>query len=189
MFSRGDKLENGHYTIIKEIGVGGMGVVYHCRDEQLMRDVAVKMLLPDLMANKANLEVFLQDRLAAQLEHPNVVTVYDIGVEERNRHSHHYVCMEYLPGGNLANRVISGPLAVEHCLNWMKQLASGLTYAHKRGVVHQDIKADNIFITTEGDLKIGDFGLARLLVGRVHYNAQTKGMGTPAYMSPELCRW
>jgi serine/threonine protein kinase/outer membrane protein assembly factor BamB len=189
MFSRGDKLESGHYTIIKEIGVGGMGVVYHCRDEQLLRDVAVKMLLPELMADKSNLEVFRQEaRLAAQLEHPNVVTVYDIGVEERQKKIHHYVCMEYLPGGNLANRVISGPLAVEHCLNWMKQLASGLTYAHKRGVVHQDIKADNIFITNEGDLKIGDFGLARLLVGRVHYNAQNKGMGTPAYMSPELCR-
>lgn len=189
IFSRGDKLENGHYTVIKELGVGGMGVVYHCRDEQLMRDVAIKMLLPELMADKSNLEIFRQEaRLAAQLEHPNIVTVYEIGVEERIKKAHHYVSMEYLPGGNLANRVISGPLAVEHCLNWMKQLASGLTFAHKRGVIHQDIKADNIFITTEGDLKIGDFGLARLLVGRVHYNAATKGMGTPAYMSPELCR-
>lgn len=189
IFSRGDKLENGHYTVVKELGVGGMGVVYHCRDEQLMRDVAIKMLLPELMTDKSSVEIFRQEaRLAAQLEHPNIVTVYEIGVEERQKKLHHYVSMEYLPGGNLANRVISGPLAVEHCLNWMKQLASGLTFAHKKGVVHQDIKADNIFITTEGDLKIGDFGLARLLVGRVHYNAATKGMGTPAYMSPELCR-
>lgn len=189
IFSRGDKLEDGHYTVIKELGVGGMGVVYHCRDEQLMRDVAIKMLLPELMADKSNLEIFRQEaRLAAQLEHPNIVTVYEIGVEDRQKKLHHYVSMEYLPGGNLANRVVSGPLAVEHCLNWMKQLASGLTFAHKRGVIHQDIKADNIFITTEGDLKIGDFGLARLLVGRVHYNSATKGMGTPAYMSPELCR-
>ncbi|MBS2002170.1 MAG: PQQ-binding-like beta-propeller repeat protein [Cyanobacteria bacterium SZAS LIN-5] len=189
IFSRGDKLENGHYTVVKELGVGGMGVVYHCRDEQLMRDVAIKMLLPELMTDKSNVEIFRQEaRLAAQLEHPNIVTVYEIGVEERQKKQHHYVSMEYLPGGNLANRVVSGPLAVEHCLNWMKQLASGLTFAHKRGVIHQDIKADNIFITTEGDLKIGDFGLARLLVGRVHYNSATKGMGTPAYMSPELCR-
>lgn len=189
IFSRGDKLENGHYTVVKELGVGGMGVVYHCRDEQLMRDVAIKMLLPELMTDKSSVEIFRQEaRLAAQLEHPNIVTVYEIGVEERQKKQHHYVSMEYLPGGNLANRVISGPLAVEHCLNWMKQLASGLTFAHKRGVIHQDIKADNIFITTEGDLKVGDFGLARLLVGRVHYNSATKGMGTPAYMSPELCR-
>lgn len=189
IFARGEKLEDGHYTVLEEIGVGGMGVVYHCRDELLLRDVAIKMLLPSLMADKKNLEVFKEEaRLAAQLEHPNIVTVYDIGVESRANRDHHFVAMEYLPGGNLAARVTQGPLPLEHALNWMKQLASGLSFAHKRGVVHQDIKADNIFITNEGDLKIGDFGLARLLVGRVYLNSSTKGMGTPAYMSPELCR-
>ena len=189
IFSKGDKLEQSHYTVLKELGLGGMGVVYHCRDEQLMRDVAIKMLLPELMADRANVEIFRQEaRLAAQLDHPNIVTVYDIGLEERQKKQHHFVCMEYLPGGNLASRLAVERLEVEHCLNWMKQLASGLAFAHKRNVVHQDIKADNIFITTEGDLKIGDFGLARLLVGRVHYDSTVQGMGTPAYMSPELCR-
>jgi serine/threonine protein kinase len=189
IFSKGDQLEHGHYTVMGEVGVGGMGVVYHCRDELLLRDVAIKMLLPDLMSDQANLEVFRQEaRLAAQLEHPNIVTIYHIGSEERDRKPHHYLAMEYLPGGNLSSRLSGGPLAVEHCLNWMKQLSAGLSFAHKRGVVHQDIKADNIFITTEGDIKIGDFGLAKLLVGRVHYNAAIRGMGTPAYMSPELCR-
>lgn len=188
IFSRGEKLENGHYTVVKEIGVGGMGVVYHCRDELLTRDVAIKMLLPELMSDKKNLEVFRQEaRLAAQLEHPNLVTVYDIGVEERQGKQHHFLAMEYLTGGNLAIRLQDSPLSLEHALNWMKQLASGISFAHKRGVIHQDIKADNIFITNEGDLKIGDFGLARLLVGRVG-NANTKIMGTPAYMSPELAR-
>lgn len=189
IFARGEKLEDGHYTVQEELGVGGMGVVYHCRDELLLRDVAIKMLLPSLMADKKNLDVFKEEaRLAAQLEHPNIVTVYDIGVESRQGRDHHFVAMEYLPGGNLAARVTQGPLPLEHSLNWMKQLASGLSFAHKRGVIHQDIKADNIFITNEGDLKIGDFGLARLLVGRVYLNSATKGMGTPAYMSPELCR-
>jgi serine/threonine protein kinase len=189
ILGHGDKLENGHYTVIREIGVGGMGVVYHCRDELLLRDVAIKMLLPELMTDASSYDVFRQEaRLAAQLEHPNVVTIYDIGVEQKRGKDHHYVAMEYLPGGNLASRLLEGALPVEHCLNWMKQLASGLSFAHKRKVVHQDIKADNIFITNEGDLKIGDFGLARLLVGRVHYNAANRGMGTPAYMSPELCR-
>lgn len=188
LFSRGEKLENGHYTVVKEIGVGGMGVVYHCRDELLTRDVAIKMLLPELMSDKKNLDVFRQEaRLAAQLEHPNLVTVYDIGVEERHGKQHHFLAMEYLTGGNLAIRLQDSPLSLEHALNWMKQLASGISFAHKRGVVHQDIKADNIFITNEGDLKIGDFGLARLLVGRVGA-ANTKIMGTPAYMSPELAR-
>lgn len=189
IFTRGDKLENGHYTVIKELGVGGMGVVFHCRDELLLRDVAIKMLLPELMADKNNVEIFRQEaRLAAQLEHPNVVTVYDVGVEDRHSKLHHYVAMEYLPGGNLASRVAHGALQVEHALNWMKQLAAGLSFAHKRAVVHQDIKADNIFITNEGDLKIGDFGLARLLVGRVSMKERAQVMGTPAYMSPELCR-
>ncbi len=188
IFSRGEKLENGHYTVVKEIGVGGMGVVYHCRDELLTRDVAIKMLLPELMSDKKNLEVFRQEaRLAAQLEHPNLVTVYDIGAEEKHGKQHHFLAMEYLTGGNLAIRLQDSPLSLEHALNWMKQLASGIAFAHKRGVVHQDIKADNIFITNEGDLKIGDFGLARLLVGRVG-TANTKIMGTPAYMSPELAR-
>jgi len=185
----GDKLEHGHYTVIKEIGVGGMGMVYHCRDELLMRDVAIKVLLPDLMSNKLHFEVFTQEaRVVAQLEHPNIVTIFDIGTEEREGKPYHYLAMEYLPGGNLALKLKEGALSVEHCLNWMKQLAYGLSFAHKRGIVHQDIKADNIFLTNEGDLKIGDFGLAKLLVGRVHQNPATKGMGTPAYMSPELCR-
>lgn len=185
----GDKLENGHYTVISEVGVGGMGVVYRCRDELLLRDVAIKILLPELTTNRRNHEVFWQEaRLAAQLEHPHIVTIYDIGVEDREGKPYYYLAMEYLPGGNLASRLSRGALPLEECLNWMRQLAAGLGFAHKRGVVHQDIKSDNIFITKAGDLKIGDFGLAKLLVGKVHYNASTKGLGTPAYMSPELCR-
>jgi serine/threonine protein kinase/outer membrane protein assembly factor BamB len=189
IFTKGDRLENGHYTVLKEVGLGGMGVVYHSRDELLLRDVAIKMLLPSLMADKKNVDVFREEaRLAAGLEHPNIVTVFDVGAELKNDLEHYFVAMEYLPGGTLASRINQGPLPLKHCLNWMKQLASGLSFAHKRGVIHQDIKADNIFITHEGDLKIGDFGLARLLPGRVYVNTTQKGMGTPAYMSPELCR-
>lgn len=189
IFALNDKLEDGHYTVLKELGVGGMGVVYHCRDEFLQRDVAIKMLLPELMADSKNVEVFTEEaRLAARMDHPNIVTVYDIGVENRQGKAHHFVAMEYLPGGNLAVRTQGAALAIEHALNWMKQLSNGLYFAHRKGVVHQDIKADNIFITTEGDLKIGDFGLARLMANKVYINPSTKGMGTPAYMSPELCR-
>ena len=189
IFAHNDKLEDGHYTVLKELGVGGMGVVYHCRDEFLQRDVAIKMLLPELMADSKNVEVFTEEaRLAARMDHPNIVTVYDIGVENRQGKAHHFVAMEYLPGGNLAVRTQGAALAVEHALNWMKQLSNGLYFAHRKGVVHQDVKADNIFITTEGDLKIGDFGLARLMANKVYINPSTKGMGTPAYMSPELCR-
>ncbi len=147
ILTRGDKLENGHYTVVSELGIGGMGVVYRCRDELLLRDVAIKMLLPEVMGDLAKCDVFWQEaRLAAQLEHPNVVTIYDIGVETRESNKHHYLAMEYLPGGNLSNRLIDGALRIEQALHWMRQLTAGLSFAHKRGVVHQDIKAENILL-------------------------------------------
>lgn len=189
MFLIGEKLGAGHYTVVKELGQGGMGVVYHCHDELLQRDVAVKLLLPELTTNKETLDGFMQEaRLAAQLEHPNVVTIFEIGKEDRQSKVYHFMVMEYLTGGGLSTRISGNQLPVEHCLNWMKQLANGLAYAHKRGIVHQDIKAENIFITTEGDLKIGDFGLAKLAASRAKGRSGHYGMGTPAYMSPELCR-
>ncbi len=188
MFIAGEKLESGHYTVIKEIGQGGMGVVFHCHDEALQRNVALKMLLPELMNDQSQVETFHHEaRLAASLEHPNIVTIYDVGKDERKGKIHYFMAMEYLPGGNLSVRLGHKELSIEHRLNWMKQLSNGLSFAHKRGVVHRDIKADNIFITEEGDLKIGDFGLARLAEGRVRTRS-VHGMGTPAYMSPELCR-
>lgn len=188
MFTPGDKLEYGHYTVLRELGAGGMGVVYHCRDEFLQREIAIKMLLPELMADDDTVEVFRQEaRLAAQLEHPNVVTIHNIGLENREGKVHHYIAMEFLPGGSLKQRIADENFSMEQCLEWMKQLAIGLNYAHKRGVVHQDIKPDNIFITQDGNLKIGDFGLALIATG-VAVERAVQGKGTPAYMSPELCR-
>ena len=189
MFTPGDKLEYGHYTVLRELGAGGMGVVYHCRDEFLQREIAIKMLLPELMADDDTVEVFRQEaRLAAQLEHPNVVTIHNIGLENREGKVHHYIAMEFLPGGSLKQRISDEEkTAMEQSLEWMKQLAVGLNYAHKRGVVHQDIKPDNIFITHDGNLKIGDFGLALIATG-VAIERAVQGKGTPAYMSPELCR-
>jgi serine/threonine protein kinase/outer membrane protein assembly factor BamB len=188
MFTAGDKLEYGHYTVLRELGAGGMGVVYHCRDEFLQREIAIKMLLPELMADDDTVEVFRQEaRLAAQLEHPNVVTIHNIGLENREGKVHHYIAMEFLPGGSLKQRITGEHFSMEQCLEWMKQLAIGLNYAHKRGVVHQDIKPDNIFITQDGNLKIGDFGLALIATG-VAVERAVQGKGTPAYMSPELCQ-
>ncbi len=188
MFTPGDKLEYGHYTILRELGAGGMGVVYHCKDEFLQRDIAIKMLLPELMADDDTVEVFRQEaRLAAQLEHPNVVTIHNIGLENREGKVHHYIAMEFLPGGCLKQRIASENFSMEQSLEWMKQLTVGLSYAHKRRVVHQDIKPDNIFITQDGNLKIGDFGLALIATG-VAIERAVQGKGTPAYMSPELCR-
>ncbi|MBY0357329.1 MAG: protein kinase [Candidatus Obscuribacterales bacterium] len=99
MFTPGDKLEFGHYTVLRELGSGGMGVVYHCRDEFLQREIAIKMLLPELMEEDDTVEVFHREaRLAAQLEHPNIVTVHNIGTEACQGKIHHYIAMEFLPG-------------------------------------------------------------------------------------------
>lgn len=188
MFTPGDKLEYGHYTVLRELGSGGMGVVYHCRDEFLQREIAIKMMLPELMSEEDTVEVFRSEaRLAAQLEHPNIVTIHNIGMETREGNVHHYIAMEFLPGGSLKQRIGKEVVPLEQALEWMKQLSTALHYAHKRGVVHQDIKPDNIFITQEGNLKIGDFGLALIATGRAFERA-AQGKGTPAYMSPELCK-
>ncbi len=188
MFTPGDKIEFGHYTILRELGSGGMGVVYHCRDEFLQREIAIKMMLPELMAEDDTVDVFRQEaRLAAQLEHPGIVTIHNIGVESKQDSTHHYIAMEFLPGGSLRKQIGKELVALEQALEWMKQLAQALNYAHKRGVVHQDIKPDNIFITQEGNLKIGDFGLALIATGPA-LERHAQGKGTPAYMSPELCR-
>jgi serine/threonine protein kinase len=189
MFTPGDKLEYGHYTILRELGSGGMGVVYHCRDEFLQREIAIKMMLPELMtADNDTAQIFRQEaRLAAQLEHPNIVTIHNIGVENREGNSYHYIAMEYLPGGSLRERIGKEKIQLEQALEWMKQLSSALNYAHKRGVVHQDIKPDNVFIAQDGNLKIGDFGLALIATGPA-FDRHAEGKGTPAYVSPELCR-
>lgn len=188
MFTPGDKLEFGHYTILRELGSGGMGVVYHCRDEFLQREIAIKMMLPELMSEPDTVEIFRQEaRLAAQLEHPGIVTIHNIGVENKEGNTHHYIAMEFLPGGSLRGRIGKEPVQIEQAVEWMKQLATALNYAHKRGVVHQDIKPDNIFITHDGNLKIGDFGLALIATGPA-FERHAQGKGTPAYMSPELCR-
>ncbi len=188
MFTPGDKLEFGHYTILKEIGSGGMGVVYHCRDEFLQREIVIKMMLPEVMAEHDTVEHFRQEaRLAARLEHPGIVTIHNIGVENRQGEVYHYIAMEYLPGGSLRARIEDKRISMEEALEWMKQLATALNYAHKQGVVHQDIKPDNIFITQDGNIKIGDFGLALIATGPA-FERHAQGKGTPAYMSPELCR-
>src|SRR2546422_7883356 len=149
----------GRYRIIEQIGAGGMGVVYRARDERLERDVALKLLPAGTLADKVARKRFRQEALAlSQLNHPNIATIYDFdsqsGVD--------FLAMEYIQGTTLDCKLTAGALAEKEVLSFGGQLASGLVAAHERGVVHRDLKPGNLRLTPDGQLKILDFGSAKL---------------------------
>jgi serine/threonine protein kinase/Tol biopolymer transport system component len=174
-----------------------MGVVYRAEDIRLGREVALKFLPEDLARDAVALERFEREaRAAAALNHPNICTVYEIGEHE----GHPFLAMELLEGQTLKHRIGHKPVRLDALLQWAIQIANGLDAAHARGIVHRDIKPANLFITTNGQAKILDFGLAKLArVGRraaaVSERTETasvdvlttpgKAAGTPGYMSPE----
>ncbi|MFQ5697804.1 MAG: protein kinase [Myxococcota bacterium] len=171
----------GRYVIDRELGRGGMGVVYLARDAVLDREVAYKVLPEQLRGNPNALRNFLREaKAAAQLNHPHIVTVYDAGESEHG----FYLAMEYVDGTTLKEVLQRrGPLAVGGLLYVLRQMADGLAYAHSRKVVHRDIKTANTMWTLSRQVKIMDFGLAKLM--EEVRNATTLISGTPFYMSPE----
>lgn len=174
------------FEVVELLGQGGMGAVYKARQPRLDRFVAIK-LLPAFGGDDEHSfgERFEREaRAMAQLNHPNVVTVHDFGETEDG---HRYIVMEYVDGTDLHAAIHSGKLTTKHALAWIPQICSALEYAHNKGIVHRDIKPANILINKEGDVKVGDFGLAKL-VGRKHETAITQAqvsMGTPDYAAPE----
>ncbi len=188
----------GPYEIVAAIGAGGMGEVYRARDPRLNREVAIKILPPSFAADVDRLQRFQQEaRAAAALNHPNILAIYDIGTSEGAP----YVVSELLRGETLRERVRHGALpqrrAVEHAL----QITRGLAAAHEKGIVHRDLKPENLFITEEGQVKILDFGLAKLTRPEIAAAAAAADMptvqvqtdvgqvmGTVGYMSPEQVR-
>ena len=188
-----------HYTIVRQLGSGGMGVVYEAEDSRLGRHVALKFLPRELERDPRALERFKQEaRAASALNHPNICTIY--AIEECEGQS--FIAMELLEGQNLSDRIEGHPLPLEKILDIGIQITDALDVAHGRGIVHRDLKPANIFITTRGQAKILDFGLAKLMQERrvaletVASNAPATAMltspgtavGTVAYMSPEQAR-
>ena len=172
------------YQLIKELGRGGMGVVYKAEDTKLKRSVALKFLPPELTHIPDVKERFMREaQAAAALDHPNICTVYEFDEAEEKA----FISMAYVEGQSLRKKTESGPLELDEALRIALQVAQGLQIAHKKGVVHRDIKSANIMVTEDNQAKIMDFGLARMTGGTL-ITQEGMTMGTIAYMSPEQAR-
>ena len=181
-------LEFSHYRIIEEIGSGGMGVVFRAHDEHLDREVAIKVLHPGTITDEGARKHLHKEALAlSKLNHPNIATIYDFDTQR----GMDFLVMEYIPGVTLNDKLSSGPLQENEVLRLGMQLSDGLAAAHEHGVVHRDLKPGNLRVTSDGRLKILDFGLAKLRQPLAENAAaettlQTQSIsGTFAYMAPE----
>ena len=171
----------GRYEIIEELGRGGMGVVYKAHDTKLKRTVALKFLPPELTHISEIKERFMHEAQAtAALDHPNICTVHEFDEAEEKS----FISMAYIEGQSLKKKIKSGPLELDEALRIATQVAEGLQEAHKKGVVHRDIKSANIMVDKRDQAKIMDFGLAKVKGGALVTKEGTT-MGTIAYMSPE----
>jgi tRNA A-37 threonylcarbamoyl transferase component Bud32 len=191
----------GPYEVLALIGAGGMGEVYRARDPKLNRFVAIKVLPPSLAESRELLSRFEREaRAVAALNHPNILGIYDFGKEGE----HTYAVMELLEGESLRDRLRTGAMAPKKAVELASQVAEGLAAAHVRGIVHRDVKPENIFLGRDGRVKLLDFGLAKQLpnwtgqsgpqtsvpteaAARLHTEAGVV-MGTVGYMSPEQVR-
>jgi adenylate cyclase len=164
----------GRFEVVRELGRGGFGVVYEARDRDLGRQVALKVVRPGRAAADEG-KVAREAEAIARLAHPNLITLYDVGRSEGGP----YLVLELLRGKTLQERVDDGPLTTQEAVHVGTEVARGLAYAHAEGVVHRDLKPSNVFLTSRGQVKILDFGMAHAF-GRRRISG-----GTPAYMAPE----
>ena len=172
----------GNYEILEPIGGGAMGEVYKARDQRLGRVVALKFLPADLTRDPSARQRFLREAQAvAQLDHPNVATIYEIGETEGGRV---FLALAFYEGKTLQQKLEQGPLPLAEALDIARQIARGLAAAHHRQIVHRDIKPANVMVLPDGTVKLLDFGLAKL-AGATTVTQPSTSPGTPAYKSPE----
>ncbi len=190
-----------HYRILSRLGRGGMGEVYLAADMRLGRKVAVKLLPSEFMLDAGRVRRFEQEaRAASALNHPNILTIHEIGEAVTEYKTARYIVTEYIEGETLRERMRHGPLSLTVALDVAQQVASALTAAHAAGIVHRDIKPENVMVRNDGLVKVLDFGLAKpvaVQVAAVDTNAPTAPqvntqsgvmLGTVSYMSPEQAR-
>jgi serine/threonine protein kinase/tetratricopeptide (TPR) repeat protein len=176
--------EISHYRILEKLGEGGMGVVYKAHDTQLDRDVALKFLTIHLTTNETEKKRFLQEaRAAARLNHPNICTVFEIDEVDGQP----FIAMELVEGQTLKEKIKAEPLEVKEAIDIAIQIAEGLSEAHEKGIIHRDIKSSNMQVSNKGNVKIMDFGLAKL-TGKKGLTKTHSTIGTFTYMSPEQAR-
>lgn len=173
-----------HYKILEKLGEGGMGVVYKAEDTKLKREVAIKFLPHHISSNEEERKRFeIEAQAAASLNHPNIATIH--AFEESDDRS--FIVMEFIDGKELKDLIQENPFSIEEAVNISIQIAKGLEVAHKKGIIHRDIKSSNIMMTDKGQIKIMDFGLAKF-PGLNHLTKIGTTVGTASYMSPEQAR-
>ena len=170
------------YEIIEELGKGGMGKVYRVEDKKIKEEVALKLIKPEIASDKKTIERFSNElKMALKISHRNVCRMYDLGEEK----GAHYITMEYVPGEDLKSFIRrAAPVSIGKSISIAKQVCEGMAEAHRLGVVHRDLKPQNIMVDEEGNARIMDFGIARSVKGKGITGAGVM-IGTPEYMSPE----
>ena len=171
-----------HYELIKEVGRGGMGVVFKARDVKLNRIVALKVIRGGALANSDELQRFDKEATAAaQLQHPNIVALFDCDVHNQQP----YLSMEFIGGTSLSERLSLGPLSGRRAAEYLELTARAVHYAHTRGIVHRDLKPANVLLDENDQPKVTDFGLAKQMETDSDQTRTGAVLGTPSYMSPE----
>lgn len=189
-------LDHPRYRVMEQIGIGGMGAVYKAEHRLMQRTVALKIVHPWLLSDSQAVGRFKREvRVAARLAHPNVVVSYDADQADNL----HFLVMEHVAGETLSDKIArEGPASVAQACDWIRQAALGLQHAHEQGMAHRDIKPHNLMVTNEGQVRILDFGLSRLVSDQVSHKSETSDgrsrtshthagtiLGTPDYIAPE----